>query len=49
MSVEAEPTLSETIKDTKNIDTWNQVRTPENLRAFIDEKLANVALEQVTL
>ncbi len=49
MNVGAEPTLSESIEDTTNIDTWNMERTLEMRRAFIDGKLANAALEQIVL
>jgi len=49
MNVEAEPTLSETIEDTKSIDTWNMERSPEQLRSFVSSRLSAAALQDVSL
>lgn len=48
MEIVTEPTVSETIESTQNLDSWNKKRSPEELRSFVG-RLSAAALQDVLL
>lgn len=50
MEIVTEPTVSETIESTQNIDTWNtRELSSEHLQSFISSRLSAAALQDVLL